>query len=104
MFAYHSTRPYNNRKGKFDPNDEKTVKHTRIGKVWELYEERQPELAKIPLSSQLNLERYTALYDSLPYVWRALKDIMSIRACWLYLGLYLAIRFTLSLLPAVNLW
>ncbi|KAJ4473834.1 P-loop containing nucleoside triphosphate hydrolase protein [Lentinula aciculospora] len=93
-----------NRKGKFDPNDEKQVKHTKIGKVWELYEERQPELAKIPFSSKLNLERYLGLYDSLPSVWRMLKDIGSIRACWLYLSLYLVVQLVLSLIPAVQLW
>lgn len=101
---FHFQRPYSNRKGKFDTNDEKTVKHTHLGKVWELYEERQPELAKIPFSSWMNLERYTALYDSLPYVWRMLKDIGSIRACWFYFGLYLAISFAGSLIPAVQLW
>lgn len=93
-----------NRKGKFDPKDENQVKHTKIGKVWELYEERQPELAKIPFSARLNFERYLGLYDSLPFVWRMLKDIGSIRACWLYLGLYLAVQLALSLIPAVQLW
>lgn len=88
---------HSNRKGNFDPNDEQHVKHTHVGKVWELYEEKQPELAKIPLASRLNLERYLGIYDSLPFVWRMLKDIGSIRACWLYLGLYLAIQFMLSL-------
>ncbi|KAJ3986368.1 P-loop containing nucleoside triphosphate hydrolase protein [Lentinula detonsa] len=93
-----------NRKGKFDPNDENQVKHTKIGKVWDLYQERQPELAKVPFSARLNLERYLGLYDSLPFVWRMLKDIGSIRACWLYLGLYLAVQLALSLIPAVELW
>ncbi|KAJ3719796.1 P-loop containing nucleoside triphosphate hydrolase protein [Lentinula raphanica] len=92
------------RKGKFDPNDEKQVKHTKIGKVWELFEERQPELAKVPFSTRLNLERYLGIYDSLPYVWRMLKDIGSIRACWLYLALYVVVQLALSLIPAVQLW
>ncbi|KAE9391323.1 P-loop containing nucleoside triphosphate hydrolase protein [Gymnopus androsaceus JB14] len=95
---------HTNRKGKFDPADEKHVKHTNIGKVWELYEEREPELSKIPFSSRLNLERYLGIYDSFPFVWRMLTDIGSIRACWLYLALYLAIQFALSLIPAVQLW
>jgi hypothetical protein len=95
---------HSNRKGNFDPNDESNVQHTKIGQVWELYEERQPELSKIPFSTRLNLERYVGIYDSLPYVWQMLKDIGSIRALWLYLGVYLALQFVLSLIPAVQLW
>ncbi|KAF9072247.1 P-loop containing nucleoside triphosphate hydrolase protein [Rhodocollybia butyracea] len=85
---------HSNRKGNFDPNDESSVQHTKIGQVWELYEERQPELAKIPFSTRLNLERYIGIYDR----------YRSIRALWLYLGVYLALQFVLSLIPAVQLW
>ncbi|KAF9072268.1 P-loop containing nucleoside triphosphate hydrolase protein [Rhodocollybia butyracea] len=95
---------YSNRKGKFDPSDERNVKHTKIGQVWELYEERQPELSKIPFSTRLNLEQYIGIYESLPYVWQMLKDVGSIRACWVYLGLYLALHGFLSLIPAIRLW
>ena len=95
---------HSNRKGKFDPTDEKNVEHSYVGKVWELYEERQPELAKIPFSSLLNLERFLEIYESLPFIWRMLKDIASIPACWLYLALYLTIQLALSLIPAVQLW
>ncbi len=95
---------HSNRKGNFDPNDEAQIKHTRIGKVWELYEEKQPKLNKVPLSSRLNIERYLELYDSLPYVWQMLKDIGSIRACWVYLAIYLVLQFAQSLLPAAQLW
>ncbi|KAJ4476132.1 hypothetical protein C8R41DRAFT_846516 [Lentinula lateritia] len=55
MLGYNrSVNP--NRKARFDPNDQDKVKHTQIGQVWELYEERPPEIAKISFSARLNLE------------------------------------------------
>ncbi|KAF9062259.1 P-loop containing nucleoside triphosphate hydrolase protein [Rhodocollybia butyracea] len=104
MFPRYGHRDVTRSKGSFDTNDEKHVKHTKLSKVWDLYEEREPELVKIPFASRLNLERYIGLYESLPYVWQMLKDIGSIRACWFYLGLYLALQFVISLIPAVQLW
>lgn len=35
------------RKGVFNPEDATQVKHTKLG-VWDLYEEKEPELANIP--------------------------------------------------------
>ncbi|KAG6919464.1 hypothetical protein DXG01_005723 [Tephrocybe rancida] len=89
------------RKGKFDPSDTKNVKQSRVG-VWDLYEEIQPELAHIPGSSRL--EPYIEIKQNLPYVWRMLKDIGSIRACWFHLALYLIVECIASLIPAVSLW
>ncbi|KAG6831639.1 hypothetical protein H0H92_008716 [Tricholoma furcatifolium] len=96
-----SRKKRSTRKGTFDPNDTKNVKHSQIG-VWDLYEEIQPELSHLPGSSRL--EPYLELAQNLPYVWRMLKDIGSIRACWFHLALYLLIQCTLSLIPAVSLW
>ncbi|KAG5646916.1 hypothetical protein DXG03_001992 [Asterophora parasitica] len=89
------------RKGTFDPLNPKNVKHTRIG-VWDMYEEVQPELAHIPGGSRL--EPYLEMAQGIPYVWRMLKDVGSIRACWFLLGTYLAIECAASLVPAVSLW
>ncbi|KAG6819629.1 hypothetical protein H0H93_010049 [Arthromyces matolae] len=89
------------RKGKFDPSDAKNVKHTSIG-VWDLYEEIQPELSHIPGSSRL--EPYIEILQNLPFVWRMLKDIGSIRACWFHLVVYLISEGIASLVPAVTLW
>jgi hypothetical protein len=95
-------RSRSRKKGKFDPLDAKHVKHSHIG-VWDLYEEtQQPELAHVPGASRL--EPYLELVNSLPYVWRMIKDIGSIRACWFLLAAYLAIEFLASLLPAVSIW
>jgi hypothetical protein len=89
------------RKGVFNPEDEKKVKHTRLG-VWDLYEEKEPELATIPGSSRI--ERFLALKQTFPYLWRMLKDISSIRSCWMLLIYYVALMFAMSVLPAVSLW
>ncbi|TFK38612.1 P-loop containing nucleoside triphosphate hydrolase protein [Crucibulum laeve] len=90
-----------NRKGTFDPTDASTVKHSHIG-VWDLYEDIQPEFARVPGASRF--ESLFEMANALPYVWRMMKDIGSIRACWFLLSIYLAIEFVASLLPAVALW
>ncbi|KAK1232133.1 hypothetical protein PQX77_004734 [Marasmius sp. AFHP31] len=93
-------------KGSFDPQDEMKVKSTRIG-VWDLYEEKQPEL-NTPWTSRLNLgttlEQLFEVINCLPYVWRMLSDIGSIRSCWAYLALYLSLEIVSSLVPALSLW
>ncbi|KAF9456687.1 P-loop containing nucleoside triphosphate hydrolase protein [Collybia nuda] len=94
-------RSRTSKKGKFDPLDSQHVKHSHIG-VWDLYEETQPQLAHIPGGSRL--EPYLEILNSLPYVWRMIKDIGSIRACWFLLTVYLVIEFLASLLPAVSIW
>ncbi|OBZ79064.1 hypothetical protein A0H81_00117 [Grifola frondosa] len=88
-------------KGTFDPRDAQRVKHTRIG-VWDLYEEIQPELAHVPGSSRL--EHYLEMYQSFPYLWRMIKDILSIQSCWWLLVLYFSVDAVESLLPAAALW
>jgi hypothetical protein len=66
-----TTRP-----GKFDPEDARRVKHTRIG-VWDLYEDRQTDIPHIPGSSRL--ETYYQIVQSMPHVLRMLKDILHTR-------------------------
>ncbi|CAL1697352.1 unnamed protein product [Somion occarium] len=89
------------RKGTFNPDDATRVKHTRVG-VWDLYQEITPELEKIPGSSKY--ERYLELRRDLPFVWLMLKDISSMRSCWLLLCCYICVELALSLIPAANLW
>jgi hypothetical protein len=86
---------------KFDTEDSKNVKHSRLG-VWELYEEKHPEISRIPGASRA--ESYLEIVQSLPYVWRMIKDIGSIENCWLLLSLYLCVIVVSSLIPAVALW
>lgn len=89
------------RKGVFNPEDITKVKHTKVG-VWDLYEEKEPELANIPGSSRL--ERFLAMRQSLPYLWQMLKDIGSIRSCWWLLVWYMALVVVSAMVPAAALW
>ncbi|KAI6137034.1 P-loop containing nucleoside triphosphate hydrolase protein [Pisolithus sp. B1] len=98
-------KPFRRRKplsrpGVFDPTDTQHVKHTRMG-VWDFYEEL-PLNVPIPYSSKL--ETYAQLLEGIPFVWRMLKDICSIRRCLSLICLYLLVEVTMSLVPAVSLW
>ncbi|KZP30394.1 P-loop containing nucleoside triphosphate hydrolase protein [Athelia psychrophila] len=88
-------------KGTFNPEDETHVKHTKLG-VWDLYKETQPELQNIPGSSRL--EPYLEMYQSMPFVWKMIQDIGSIRSCWVMLATYLVFVVLAALIPAVSLW
>ena len=89
------------RKGVFNHEDVTKVKHTKVG-VWDLYEEKEPELANIPGSSRL--EQLLAMKQDLPYLWMMLKDIGSIRSSWGLLVVYMAVVIISAMIPAVSLW
>ncbi|KAI6011686.1 P-loop containing nucleoside triphosphate hydrolase protein [Pisolithus microcarpus] len=88
------------RPGVFDPTDTRHVKHTRMG-VWDFYEER-PYNAPIPYSSRL--ETYAQLFEGIPFAWRMMKDICSMRRCLSLICLYILVEVARSLIPAVSLW
>ena len=89
------------REGTFDPEDAKHVKHTKLG-VWDLYQEKAPNLARIPGATRAEL--YLEMCQSFPFVWRMLKDIGRIRSCWFMLGIYTSMVVLGSLVPALSLW
>ncbi|KAJ3574984.1 hypothetical protein NP233_g1402 [Leucocoprinus birnbaumii] len=88
------------RKGTFDPEDKSRVKHSRIG-VWDLYEEITPRLSLVGWPT---LQPLFDIIENLPYVWRMLVDVTSIRECNLLLVAYLFVELILALLPALSLW
>lgn len=90
------------RPGKFDPNDDHRVKHTRIG-VWDLYEERQT-MPPIQIPGSSSLETYSQIIQCIPHVVRMLKDILNIKNSWLLLSTFLVLETLESLLPAISLW
>lgn len=96
-----AARRITSRKGVFNPEDTTRVKHTRLG-VWDLYEEKEPELDRLPGLSRF--ERFLTLKQTLPYVWRMAKDIGRIRSCWTLLMSYLILELLSSLIPAAVLW
>jgi hypothetical protein len=86
----------------FDPQaDARQVKHSRIG-VWDIYEER-PSLAHIPGLLE-GMQTYYNMANSLPYVWRMVKDISTINGCLVLVSLYILVEIIASLVPAVSLW
>ena len=87
--------------GNFDPCDANTVKHTQLG-VWDLYEQVDPGIIRLPGVFEV-AQRLEVLND-LPYVWRMVKDVASIRSCWFYFIIYCIVELLSSLLPAVALW
>lgn len=88
------------RRGVFDPHDAMRIKHTRIG-VWDLYEEKHVD---IPIPGASRLETASQMLRNLPYIWRMLKDICSVRRCLVLMLLYLAVEVAAALVPAVSLW
>lgn len=96
-----STTPEKIKKAVFDTEDRVNVKHTRIG-VWDLYEERDPTISKIPGASRA--ESYWEMAQSLHFVWRMIKDIGSLPGVWSLLSIYLLLNILGSLVPAVSLW
>ncbi|KAG2042610.1 P-loop containing nucleoside triphosphate hydrolase protein [Suillus americanus] len=89
------------RTGEFDYQDARRFKHTRVG-IWDLYEGRQSDLPRIPTSSMS--ETYTQIIQSVPFLVRMLKDVLSIRGCPMLLSAYLVVEVLASLIPAVSLW
>lgn len=89
------------RSGVFNPNDAQRIKHTRMG-VWDLYEEHTTDTIPIPGSSRL--EMLGQILQGLPHVWRMLKDVCSVRRCFVLICLYLLVEIGAALIPAVSLW
>ena len=96
-----SKRRARNDHGTFNPEDTNQVKHTRVG-VWDLYRQKHSRVIQVPGFG--GLERRLQILNDLPFVWRMLKDIVSIKSCWIYLLLYVVIEALNALVPAVNLW
>ncbi|KAI5989752.1 P-loop containing nucleoside triphosphate hydrolase protein [Pisolithus albus] len=69
--------------------------------VWDFYEERAYN-APIPYSSRL--ETYAQLFEGIPFAWRMLKDICSVRRCLSLICCYVLVEVARSLIPAVSLW
>jgi hypothetical protein len=88
------------RKGSFHPDDKTRVKHSTIG-VWDLYEEITPRLT---LWAWPTFQPLFDIVENVPYVWRMLIDVASIRECNYLLFAYLVIELVVSLLPALSLW
>ncbi|EPQ61192.1 P-loop containing nucleoside triphosphate hydrolase protein [Gloeophyllum trabeum ATCC 11539] len=102
MARFRKYRRSQPKKGSFDPDDETTVKHTKLG-IWDLYEEIDSgHETYIPVPPKL--EEYWQYAESLPYVWHMMKDILALENCRVLLILLGMLQVSQSLLPALSLW
>jgi hypothetical protein len=83
----------------FEPRKGKVLEHTKLG-VWDLYQERDQLLSYLPTSWKI--DAYAEIWNDLPYLWKAIRDLASV--AWPMLSLYLVLTLAKSLLPALTLW
>lgn len=88
-------------KGAFNPDDASNVKHSKVG-VWDLYEEVQAKPKWMPWGEKL--EELYEMKQNIPFLWRMIRDIGSLRSCWFLLFSYAVLSSFLAVLPAVALW
>ena len=85
----------------FDTNDTQRVRHTKLG-AWDLYQEINPQIKHIPGSNKF--EQYVQTINALPYVWKMLKDLGSLKDCQFLLCILSVLQVAVSLVPALSLW
>ncbi|PPQ90445.1 hypothetical protein CVT25_014963 [Psilocybe cyanescens] len=73
-----------------------TIRHSKYG-VWDLYE----DLNGLPTTP--GHQSWGVILQSLPYVWRMITEVASIRECWLLLTVYLFLLLLSSIVPAIAL-
>ncbi|KAJ3494656.1 hypothetical protein NLJ89_g10762 [Agrocybe chaxingu] len=74
------------------------VTHSKLG-VWDIYEDP----TTLPRKRWPSIEAYAIIKTAAPYVARMLRDIASIRECWLLLAGWVSVELVASLVPAVAL-
>ena len=70
------------------------IHHSNFG-VWDLYQEEK---------KHATLSQSTHFYHALPFLYKMIKDILSIPSCSFYLSAYICVELFSSLLPAISLW
>lgn len=82
----------------FNPENRSRVKHTKIG-VWDLYEDIPPQLEHIPGASQV--EKVLEVRQNVLYLWRVMKEIVSIENCRLLVLATVLLQLLIGLVPAM---
>ena len=78
------------------------VTHTRYG-IWDYFEELDPDAGQTNvLSSAYTGFRET--FKSLPYVIRAMKDVLAIPGCKSRVAIYAISQFAGGMIPAISIW
>ena len=93
------------RSGVFDPNDAEKVRHIRLG-AWDLYEERASFTSQLHLPgwSWALVKPGSQLWNDLPFLWTALKDLSHIPSCWTLLLADAVLLMLNALIPALSIW
>ncbi|EIW65305.1 P-loop containing nucleoside triphosphate hydrolase protein [Trametes versicolor FP-101664 SS1] len=89
------------RKGEFNINDKKSVKHTRYG-VWDVYEERVSSTSVLP--GLAVLEQQAEIVKCMPFVWRMFRDVLALPYCAFLLVVFFAAELGQAFMPAFSLW
>jgi hypothetical protein len=89
------------REGVFDPSDKVKVEHHKYG-IWDYYEEKNPELEKVPGKSKI--EELMIIHNDFPIFLTMLKDIGSDSKCRMLLILFAVVELVSGLLPSLRLW
>ena len=79
----------------------RVVKHTKHG-IWDYYEEEDPDAGRAAFSGYRKSAE-TAI-ESLPYVVRAVKEVISLPGCMAQMAIYVAAELGGSLVPALSIW
>ena len=70
--------------------------------IWDYYEEKHPDHGKV---SRFNVfESTREVVEMMPYVWRALRDIVSIPGCRAQVGVYAVSELAAAVVPALSIW
>ena len=81
----------------------KEFKHTKAG-IWDAYEQIPAGRLNINIPGVSKLAQGLEIVEDLPFVWRMVKDVATIKSCWYYLCLFTFVKLLVSLEPAVALW
>ena len=79
-----------------------TRKLSFYSNVWDYYEEKHPDHGKV---SRFNIFQGAGeIVELMPYVGRALRDIVSIPGCRAQMGVYVASATVAAVVPALSIW
>lgn len=81
----------------------KEFKHTDFG-VWDVYEHIPHRRFGVDAHGMPTLPHHVGVIEDLPFVWRAVKDVIKTGPCLYHLSLFILVKFLASLIPAVELW
>ena len=70
--------------------------------IWDYYEEKHPDSGQFSRFGAF--QGVCEVAESLPYVVRALRDIVSIPGCRAQVGVYIVSELAAAVVPALSIW